>query len=135
MKDRSFTPADAPHAYRAPPSLPDQYNAARVVAGRAFLSPTRCGGSHRAYPECPGEDGTVPLLVTGVGRSGTHHTQHALELKGFDVCHEAVCADGSVSWTYAVVDPDAFYPWELARARIKRHRFRTVVHQVGGRKN
>lgn len=70
------------------------------------------------------------LAFAGVGRSGTHHTQHAMFLKGFDLCHEAVCTDGSVSWTYAVVDPNRFYPWEASRARINGRRFQKIVHQV-----
>lgn len=79
---------------------------------------------------------THPLLRTGVGRSGTHHTAYALQQKGFKTCHEALCDDGAVSWTYAVVDPNAFYPWEASRSRIRGHRFATVVHQVcmGSRK-
>lgn len=142
-------------------AIPDLYNAATATAGLPASS--RCELSHKAWPECPTPNGTVPLLVTGeatmhesnpasplwayvlypallsptfhsgVGRSGTHHTQHALALKGIHVCHEAVCSDGSVSWTYAVVDPQRFYPWEAASSRINGRRFQRIVHQVGGK--
>lgn len=127
----------------------DTYNAATAMAGMFLSTQNRCLHSHKAWPECPTPNGTVALLVTGekplrdvgnifsnnpfpgVGRSGTHHTQHALMKKGFKLCHECVCDEGSVSWTYAVVDPDTMYPWEWSRNRIQGRRFQKIVHQVG----
>lgn len=88
-----------------------------------------CMRHHKATENCTGA-GIVPLLITGVGRSGTHHTENALRRKGINVCHEAVCTNGSVSWTYAVVDPGNFYPWEASGYRIASRRFAKIFHQV-----
>lgn len=100
-----------------------------AIAGRNWESDDICLHSHKYLPSCPGA-GKLPLLVTGVGRSGTHHIASALRMKGVDVCHEATCSDGSISWTYAVVDPNSFYPWEAAKHRINGQRFARIFHVV-----
>eukprot|EP01147_Barroeca_monosierra_P004737 gene4737-8653_t len=100
-----------------------------AMAGRYWDSDDICLHSHKVLPSCK-SNGELPLLVTGVGRSGTHHMASSLRHRGFDICHEAVCSLGSISWTYAVVDPNAFYPWELARNRIKGRRFHQIFHLV-----
>ncbi|EGD78683.1 hypothetical protein PTSG_01663 [Salpingoeca rosetta] len=103
--------------------------ARKAIAGRFWEEDNICLHSHKLLPGCP-FNGQVPLLVTGVGRSGTHHIASALRMKGLDICHEAVCSQGSVSWTYAVVDPDHFYPWEASKRRINNQRFQQVFHVV-----
>eukprot|EP00730_Choanoeca_flexa_P006952 TRINITY_DN12252_c2_g2_i4.p1 TRINITY_DN12252_c2_g2~~TRINITY_DN12252_c2_g2_i4.p1 ORF type:complete len:362 (+),score=63.49 TRINITY_DN12252_c2_g2_i4:190-1275(+) len=109
------------------PVTEDEYNAAIAVAG--LPTNDKCQATHKLQEGC--DHGRIlPVLVTGVGRSGTHHVENALRLMGIYVCHESACADGAISWPYAVVDPDAFYPWERNRARIHRQKFARVFHQV-----
>ncbi|EGD83374.1 hypothetical protein PTSG_03981 [Salpingoeca rosetta] len=101
----------------------------RAVAGAFWSSEDVCLHSHKAFPFCEASQ-VLPLLVTGVGRSGTHHISNVLQLKGLDVCHEHICSDGSVAWTYAAVDPDNKYPWQGTGHEMKHHRFRHVFHLV-----
>jgi hypothetical protein len=72
------------------------------------------------------------LLVTGVGRSGTHYTAALLREMGLDVGHETVGRDGAASWKHAV--SGTF----VVKKRFRRARvteidskiFETVLHQV-----
>lgn len=72
------------------------------------------------------------LLVTGVGRSGTHYTAALLREMGLDVGHETVGRDGTASWKHAV--SGTF----VVKKRFRRARmteidstiFDTVLHQV-----
>ena len=72
------------------------------------------------------------LLVTGVGRSGTHYTAALLRAMGLDVGHETVGRDGTASWKHAV--SGTF----VVKKRFRRGRvteidssiFDTVLHQV-----
>lgn len=46
----------------------------------------------------------LPVLVTGLGGSGTHAATNALRAAGVAVAHERLAKDGSVCWFYAVND-------------------------------
>ena len=109
------------------PSLHNQL-ARRAMAGAHWAEQDICKHSLKMHDACNNST-LVPMLITGTGRSGTHHISNVLKLKGFDVCHEHICADGSVSWAYAVYDSENKYVWE---SRIKRtnQRFRHVFHMV-----
>jgi hypothetical protein len=54
----------------------------------------------------------LPVLVTGLGGSGTHAIAQALAGRGVDMPHETMGKDGSVCWQYAVNDAllDMPYP-------------------------
>ena len=45
-----------------------------------------------------------PLLVTGLGGSGSHSIANELKNRGLKIGHESIDVDGSVSWMYAVND-------------------------------
>lgn len=68
-----------------------------------------------------------PLLVTGNARSGTTWTRNALKSIGLDIEHEAMGADGTVSWFFAM-DHDwyPYLPHESPKGR--------VAHQEDGRR-
>eukprot|EP00054_Salpingoeca_dolichothecata_P015482 m.89290 g.89290 ORF g.89290 m.89290 type:complete len:336 (-) comp21511_c0_seq2:78-1085(-) len=87
-----------------------------------------CLLSHKVRQGCPASK-TLTLLVTGTGRSGTHFVSHAFSRLGFDVAHESVGKHGSVSWTYAVVDPRNEYPWQIGQ-RLTDQRYFQVFHVV-----
>ena len=127
-----------------PPAVgSNEFDASNAVAGRAVED--ACKQHHKLQDDCA-HGRVLPLLVTGVGRSGTHHTENALRKMGVKVCHEAACKvgdwqwgrgktgacadgcmqDGSISWIYAVVDPDQFYPWENGNYRIQDQKFAKV---------
>src|SRR5262249_53953614 len=46
--------------------------------------------------------GTLVLLITGTGRSGTHYMSHLMCEMGFDVPHERIGKDGAASWKHIV---------------------------------
>jgi hypothetical protein len=118
-------------AMARPPAVEqDTFNASQARAGPIHEAFDPCQHTHKAAPGCDASAGTLPLLVTGVGRSGTHHTESVLRKMGVKVHHEAAREDGSVSWIYAVVDDRAFYPWEAAKFRIAGRRFQRIFHQV-----
>lgn len=72
------------------------------------------GGIDWLYPECsvivnsrkyvqrclPAPDELYPLLVTGLGGSGTHNIANSLRSMGVQVRHEMIDRDGSVCWFY-----------------------------------
>lgn len=72
------------------------------------------------------------LLITAVGRSGTHYTARLLQAMGLDVPHEAVGQDGAASWKH--ITTGTF----VVKKRFKRRRethidssiFTTVLHQT-----
>jgi len=72
------------------------------------------------------------LLITAVGRSGTHYTARLLQAMGLDVPHEAVGRDGAASWKH--ITTGRF----VVKKRWKRKRetfidssgFTTVLHQT-----
>ncbi|EDQ85221.1 uncharacterized protein MONBRDRAFT_12159 [Monosiga brevicollis MX1] len=119
-------------ALATPPNVTlDEFDAAHARAGPLGAAvPLACSFHNKVTRECGTGQGQLPVLITGVGRSGTHHTESSLRHMGINVCHEAACRDGSVSWIYAVQDPDRFYPWENANYRLKDRRFGQVFHQV-----
>ena len=79
-----------------------------------------------------------PILVTGLGGSGTHAVSSRLQVMGVQAYHESITGvHGAVSWTYAA--NDAFvgqsYPWGKLPAAIHRSsvlspRFPLVLHSV-----
>lgn len=90
--------------------------------------------STKYVPECfAGQTvRTLPLLVTGMGRSGTQFMATALRTLGFAVSHDNTVAgpDGAVSWIYAFAETKEIpYPsWAPSLGGL---RFRHVFHQVG----
>ncbi len=69
------------------------------------------------------------FLITGTGRSGTHYTSAALSALGIDAPHEAVGADGCVSWKHATTGVFEY----IGKGRstlIEDPGFDTVIHQV-----
>lgn len=72
------------------------------------------------------------LLITAVGRSGTHYTARLLQEMGLDIPHEAVGRDGTASWKH--ITTGSF----VVKKRWKRRRetfidssgFTTVLHQT-----
>jgi len=72
------------------------------------------------------------LLITAVGRSGTHYTARLLQAMGLDVPHEAVGRDGAASWKH--ITTGRF----VVKKRGKRPRetfidgsgFTTILHQT-----
>jgi hypothetical protein len=99
----------------------------------------------RVYvPDCiPKIQGSIfPLLLTGLGGSGTHAIANLLRALRIDVSHESIGSFGAVGWQYAVNDVviGAPYPHKAALNRLKHTsrprqslwfpRFFDVVHVV-----
>lgn len=67
-----------------------------------------CGAllnSRRYDDRCvPRPHALFPVLVTGLGGSGTHAVSDALSALGIDMPHERIGVHGSVCWQYAVND-------------------------------
>ena len=85
--------------------------------------------------ECHGPKATVyPLLITGLGGSGTHAVALRLREMGVDVDHEHIAAQGAVGWMYAVNDVISGLPYpfrgRLADSSDTSPRFEQVVHVV-----
>lgn len=84
----------------------------------------------------PDRDGLLPLLITGLGGSGTHYVANTLRGLGIDVTHEQIAKFGSVSWQYSVGDHfvklpypgGAAIPGAVQSAWVPR--FETVIHLV-----
>jgi hypothetical protein len=72
------------------------------------------------------------LLITAVGRSGTHYTARLMQAMGMDIPHEAVGRDGAASWKH--ITTGTF----VVKKRWKRKRetfidssgFTTILHQT-----
>lgn len=84
---------------------------------------------------CYGPEATVfPLLVTGLGGSGTHAVARRLREMGVDVDHEHIATHGAVAWMYAVNDIVIGQPYpfraRLIDSSIDSPRFERVVHVV-----
>eukprot|EP00056_Hartaetosiga_gracilis_P005895 m.90655 g.90655 ORF g.90655 m.90655 type:complete len:340 (-) comp12308_c0_seq1:219-1238(-) len=84
-----------------------------------------CLLSRKALDECD-SDFVYPLLVTGVGRSGTHFTAYTFSQMGLQFIHEGTRLDGGVGWPYAVYNNT--YVWE--HERVRNGRFAFVAHLV-----
>ena len=70
------------------------------------------------------------LLVTGCGRSGTSYIARLLKEGGLRIEHEAMRADGTVSWFFAA-DADHMPPWgDSGGHPISAYHFEQIVHQV-----
>lgn len=60
----------------------------------------------------------LPLLVIGTGRCGTTWLAKSLQAAGFDIGHETVRSQGTVSLFFAVdSDWHPWYPWEALSSR------------------
>lgn len=72
-----------------------------------------------------------PLLITGVGRSGTQYMAKILKKLGFDVVHDNAVpgSDGAVNWAYAFNSEDAPLP-HFAQHVPDTTRFAKVFLQV-----
>eukprot|EP01034_Spumella_vulgaris_P021971 gene21971-28053_t len=78
-------------------------------------------------------NGAFPLLVTGLGGSGSHYLANTLRGAGFEVSHEELDKDGAVSWIYAANDftLNVTYPHGPIRGSSFMYpRFRAVYHVV-----
>eukprot|EP00049_Salpingoeca_infusionum_P010633 m.183795 g.183795 ORF g.183795 m.183795 type:complete len:323 (+) comp14699_c0_seq1:168-1136(+) len=71
------------------------------------------------------------LLVTGCGRSSTHHIAGGLQQLGIDIRHETLGSEGAIAWPYAVNDAHNYYPYQKYFHRLYKHTtFKHVVHLV-----
>ena len=80
----------------------------------------------------PYPDQLYPLLVTGLGGSGTHDLTNKLRYRGVRVRHEEIDLDGTVSWFHAVSDNygGKSYPHHAAlkKSNYFSPRFSNVIH-------
>jgi hypothetical protein len=66
---------------------------------------SRFVNTRKYVPTCmPEPENRHPLLVTGLGGSGSHFVANQLQEMGFQVKHEGIGRDGAVSWFYSVND-------------------------------
>jgi hypothetical protein len=91
--------------------------------------------TRKYHPACmPRPAELYPLLVTGLGGSGTHDLAIRLRAQGCRVAHEEIQSDGAVSWFYAVNDVVAQtqYPHhaKLMNPASTSPRFSYVYHLV-----
>jgi hypothetical protein len=90
----------------------------------------------RKYDErCfPYPEQLLPLLITGLGGSGTHEIANTLRSRGVRVRHEQIDADGTVSWFHAVNDNYGNTPYPhyatLDNANYFSPRFTKVIHVI-----
>eukprot|EP01040_Poterioochromonas_malhamensis_P002461 gene2461-2617_t len=98
-----------------------------------------CGkyiNTRKYHPHCfPPPLKLYPVLVTGLGGSGTHFITRELNALGFHLSHESIADQGSVSWLYGVNDYllNTSYPFGrlLERSRsFLSPRFSHVIHVV-----
>eukprot|EP00746_Dinoflagellata_sp_MGD_P166248 gnl/MRDRNA2_/MRDRNA2_96005_c0_seq1.p1 gnl/MRDRNA2_/MRDRNA2_96005_c0~~gnl/MRDRNA2_/MRDRNA2_96005_c0_seq1.p1 ORF type:complete len:324 (+),score=32.88 gnl/MRDRNA2_/MRDRNA2_96005_c0_seq1:108-1079(+) len=74
-----------------------------------------------------------PLLITGMGGSGTHTIQNIFALNDINLGHESVEAEGSVSWPYAVDAIESKFNFKTCPQswlRPPKTTFNHVVHLV-----
>lgn len=94
-----------------------------------YLHSRRFAADCMPYPKL-----LYPLLVTGLGGAGTHYIAAQLQALGYDLRHEAMGSQGSVSWLYAANDAyfNVSYPYGglqgWAAASALSPRFRHVLH-------
>jgi len=101
------------------------------LLARAATSDGNCTAVARTLKAAPswcrlkGHHRTVPFLVTGAGRSGTHWASGMLQEASVDAPHEAVGTAGAVSWLLATSQA------ELSRGKSAHSvRFARVVQLV-----
>ena len=121
-------PNTATHAVPRPPGRSTQLNC-RILNGTLKLS--SCDDNYdRSY--------IYPLLITGVGRSGTRFAAKTLTALGYDVAHDdARCGRvGAASWPLAIREGMRYELPNFAtinsgfRGPHPRWRFRRVFHQT-----
>lgn len=83
----------------------------------------------------PYPDQLYPLLITGLGGSGTHEIANRLRGRGVRVRHEEIDTDGTVSWFHAVnndYESSSPYPHHAAlhNSNYFSPRFSKVIHVV-----
>lgn len=87
--------------------------------------------TRKHHPECfPKPKRLYPMLVTGLGGTGTHFIANSLQELGFDLAHEGIGRDGAVSWLYAVNDHliNSSYPFGRVDGGFLSPRFSNVIH-------
>ena len=133
----------------AVPAAPAAPAVAAAVGGALDSSPARCRLLSRTFklaPECGDDENRLdvyPLLVTGVGRSGTMYTHEALSKRGLSFTHDntQVGKHGAAAWPLAIRDSPEGTPVPYALPSFAAYqrsfkgagataRFRVVVHQV-----
>lgn len=77
--------------------------------------------SRKYVEKCmPSPSKLLPILVTGLGGSGTHFYNNLLRSMHIDVYHESLTGShGSVSWYYAVNDVYLQTPYPSSRAKLQ----------------
>lgn len=111
--------------------LSSQNNSSRLAAICDPLINTR-KYDERCFPY---PDHLFPLLITGLGGSGTHEITNKLRERGVRVRHEQIDVDGTVSWFHAVNDNygTTAYPHHAAldnNANYFSPRFSKVIHII-----
>lgn len=92
--------------------------------------------SRKFDPMCmPKPDYHYPLLVTGLGGSGSHFIANQMQDMGYDLRHESIGEDGSVCWFYSVNDYllDVTYPFGKLKPNERSFlnpRFDHVIHVI-----
>lgn len=92
--------------------------------------------SRKYDPMCmPKPDYHYPLLVTGLGGSGSHFIANQMQDMGYDLRHEDIGEDGSVCWFYSVNDYllDVTYPFgklKPSERSFLNPRFDHVIHVI-----
>lgn len=136
------TAAVAPVELAAAPSIFERSSQIRLrtVRGGPFVtldaaSCRRFHNTRKYHPACMSRPAVLyPLLVTGLGGSGTHDLASRLRAEGCRIMHEEIQTDGSVSWFYAVNDVEAHtqYPHhaQLTNPTSTSPRFLHVYHLV-----
>lgn len=112
----------------SPPRTNDSFDSSTSTVCLRLLNTRRFDES------CHGSSSVYPLLITGLGGSGTHAIARWLRERGLDLEHERIASLGAVAWMYAVNDKvvGSPYPFRavLRDASVFSPRFRRVVHVV-----
>ena len=96
--------------------------------------------SRKYYPDgcTPAIYKPLPILITGLGGSGTHYVTNELRKYGYNFYHEDISSQGAVSWFYAVNDwvANTTYPFgggfqtSFYRPRYTPYTSFTVIHTI-----
>jgi hypothetical protein len=96
---------------------------------RLVLNNSRCELVRRGSvyaPECGRERATQrrPLLVTGVGRSGTEYLHELLTRAGLNMSHEhwPVGSGGAIAWPFLFTNQRCAYPQWASHGRLRQAR-------------
>lgn len=105
---------------------------------RLFEKCVKFINTRKYISECmPKPKNSYPILITGLGGSGTHYVSRILREMGFNVQHEALGSHGSVAWQFAVNEKlvsSGKYPYIsdkiTSENTIWSPRFRYIIHLV-----